>query len=467
VKFLFCSESYSPHVGGVQEVVRQIAEHMVVAGHDVTVATRKLAERTFDSLNGVKIVAFDVSGNLATGMTGEVERYRRFLVSFPADALMIKAAQQWTFDASWEVLDDIRARKVFIPCGFSAFYEPGYKDYFERLPDVLKKFDHLIFYAERYRDIDYARAHGLTNFSIVPNGASEIDFAVPEDPAFRASLGIAKDDFVILTVGAPIQAKGHAQVAEAFARVKGDGRSMVLMLNGNWPTGSAAAPAASGAHGGEAVGSVPTNAPGYLRRVLDVWRQQGVLAFIRRIPVAFCWRFAYLGQLWADKRMMRANRQRGKSVLKTNLSRVDIIQAFLTADLFVFASKIEYSPLVLFEAAAAGTPFISVPVGNAEEIARWTGAGVICPARRDRLGHTRVSPRQLAQEMARLIDDEGLRRVLAARGREAWRSKFNWKAIAASYESVLIGQASHPPAVREDLPGIASATPRAPPSCRP
>jgi glycosyltransferase involved in cell wall biosynthesis len=138
--------------------------------------------------------------------------------------------------------------------------------------------------------------------------------------------------------------------------------------------------------------------------------------------------------------------QPGKKVLKTNLSRADIIQAFLTADLFVFASKVEYSPLVLFEAAAAGKPFLSVPVGNAEEIARWTGAGVICAAKRDELGYTRVSPRRLAREMARVIADDDLRHRLGAQGREAWRSTFNWKAIAARYEAILTGQMGKPQA---------------------
>jgi glycosyltransferase involved in cell wall biosynthesis len=131
-----------------------------------------------------------------------------------------------------------------------------------------------------------------------------------------------------------------------------------------------------------------------------------------------------------------------------------MIQAFLTADLFVFASIIEYSPLVLFEAAAAGTPFLSVPVGNAEEIARWTEAGVICPAGRDKLGYTRVSPRRLAREMARLIADDGLRHRLGTRGREAWQSKFNWKVIASTYERILTGRMSEAPVSREKRPAL-------------
>jgi hypothetical protein len=69
----------------------------------------------------------------------------------------------------------------------------------------------------------------------LPNGASELEFGRPPDPAFRVRLGIPDDDFVFLTVGSPISMKGHKAVAEAFAKVILNGRSATLILNGNWP----------------------------------------------------------------------------------------------------------------------------------------------------------------------------------------------------------------------------------------
>ena len=36
MQFLFCCEFYYPSIGGVQEVMRQIAERMVLRGHQVT-----------------------------------------------------------------------------------------------------------------------------------------------------------------------------------------------------------------------------------------------------------------------------------------------------------------------------------------------------------------------------------------------------------------------------------------------
>ena len=127
MKLLLCCEFYYPSVGGVQEVMKQVAERLVVLGHEVTVATTALPNRDFSNLNGVQIAQFAVSGNLVRGMTGEIERYRQFVRSFACDAILIKAAQQWTFDALWPDLEEITARKVFIPCGFLSFFQSEYQ----------------------------------------------------------------------------------------------------------------------------------------------------------------------------------------------------------------------------------------------------------------------------------------------------------------------------------------------------
>src|SRR5579872_4846306 len=237
MKLLFCCAEYWPSVGGVQEVMRQIAERMVAAGHEVTVATRTHPDRRVNSHNGVRIEGFNISGNLVVGLRGEVDRYRRFLGDFDGDAILIKAAQQWSFDALWPVLDQIGARKVFVPCGFSSFYEPSFRTYFRQLPDILRKFDHLIFYAEHYRDIDFARANGLANFSVIPNGASELEFGreIRRNGELRREFGIPPTDLLLLSVGAPIHSKGHEIVAEAFKQVSLPGRGATLLLNGDWP----------------------------------------------------------------------------------------------------------------------------------------------------------------------------------------------------------------------------------------
>ena len=49
-----------------------------------------------------------------------------------------------------------------------------------------------------------------------------------------SQLKISNDDFVFLTVGAPVAMKGHREIAEAFALLDTGGRAATLILNANW-----------------------------------------------------------------------------------------------------------------------------------------------------------------------------------------------------------------------------------------
>jgi glycosyltransferase involved in cell wall biosynthesis len=129
-----------------------------------------------------------------------------------------------------------------------------------------------------------------------------------------------------------------------------------------------------------------------------------------------------------------------KRILCLDMPRDDVICAFLEADLFVFASKVEYSPLVLFESAAAGTPFVTVPAGNAAEIVRWTGGGWLCPADVDEKNYVKVSPNVLAAEMEKAVRSPDFLLRLGAAGQKAWCERFTWAIIAKSYERILRGE---------------------------
>jgi glycosyltransferase involved in cell wall biosynthesis len=438
MKLLFCCEGYWPHRGGVSEVMRQIAERMVAAGHDVTVATRTHPDRKEKLHNGVGIESFGVSGNLVDGIRGEADRYRRFLTGFDGDAILIKAAQQWSFDALWPVLDQIKARKVFVPCGFSSFYEPSFEDYFRQIPDILRKFDHLIFYAEHYRDIDFVRANGITNFSIIPNGASEIEFgrATRQDGRLRQELGIPATDLVLLTVGAPTSVKGHETVAEAFVQTDFSERGATLILNGDWRAKRFTASDVRAVL--KRFGSLRSMRKGI--RLLRGTSVKGILNHLFPKPLNKVGKASEVRPAKMGNVPTSAAGSAQKTVLRVDLPRSKVIDAFFEADLFVFASRIEYSPLVLFEAAAAGTPFLTVPAGNANEIVRWTGGGWLCPADVDECGYIKVSPSVLAREIEKGIRAPDHLRKLGAAGHQAWLDRFTWEKIARSYERILRGE---------------------------
>lgn len=443
MKILMCCEFYYPSIGGVQEVMRQLAERFVQFGHDVTVATSFLSNRSSDVIHGVKIASFHVSGNDVRGLCGEINEYQEFLKSFEPDVLIIKAAQQWTFDAAVPVIADLNCQKILIPCGFSALYEEGYADYFARMGETIKLFDHLIFYASDYRDINFARSAGAQNLSIIPNAACEKAFSATADRQFREYLGIGPNDLLLMSVGAPIANKGHAEVAEAFRALRSREQSMTLVLNGDWDR-SVVGTAKTELPARTPVGSAFSLALTLGRKTVASLKHGGLKATLRRIraSVAGLWRGAADAhpkdarqRVFAVCQMLKS--VPGKRILLTDLSREMLIQLFRHADLFVFASRVEYSPLVLFEAAAAGTPFISVPVGNAAEIAEWTGAGLICPAHHDDRGYIVADPSRLAEVIDELLDDPARRSELGARGRRMWLEQFNWGLVARRYEAIF------------------------------
>lgn len=423
MRILFCCEFYAPSVGGVPEVMRQLAERLAEKGHEVTVATSQLASRDFSSLNGVRIQEFEVSGNLVKGIFGDQEGYREYIIRGDFDVVMIKAAQQWTFDALWPVLDQIKIPKVFIPCGFSGLLEPDYADYFFQIPKILRQFDHLIFYASDYRDINFARQHELSKFSIIPNGASERDFGVMPDAAFRARNNISADDFVFLTVGSFTGLKGHLELARAFTQMQMPlGKNAVLILNGN--------------ESSKAV----VNYLASPDKLVNLLRSYGLYYVVRHLAKSFLLSTGIVDKSKVVKQIAAKvnSREVNKTILITNFPKPELIQAYMAADLFVFASNVEYSPLVLFESVAAGTPFLSVDVGNAVEIAEWTESGRICPSEKDDRGYTRVDPSVLAQQMNRMMGDETALHELGERGCRNWLESFTWEKISGQYEKIFI-----------------------------
>jgi glycosyltransferase involved in cell wall biosynthesis len=94
--------------------------------------------------------------------------------------------------------------------------------------------------------------------------------------------------------------------------------------------------------------------------------------------------------------------------------------AIAAADLFMFTSKLESGPLVILEAMAAGTPWVSYDVGHARELAGGIVTGGFS---------------ELIAAAGRILDGE--HPGLGAAGHEAWEAHHRWPEIVARYESVF------------------------------
>jgi glycosyltransferase involved in cell wall biosynthesis len=316
-----------------------------------------------------------------------------------------------------------------------------YDDYFRTMPTWLKKFDRLIFYASDYRDINLAREHGLTNISVLPNGADEREFNVKKDAGFRSRHAIPERAFVVMTVGSITGLKGHVELVEAFGKCDFGKMSAYLLLVGNRTR-----------EPGFEEGRFATTGLGRWIRTAKSMHQVGgatrVAKWVLR-PVleklGLEWLLRALGytirmtspEEALERAVRRVNSASNRTALWTDLPRPEVVQAYLNSNLFAFASKIEYSPLVLFEAAAAGLPFVSAPAGNAAEIARWTGGGVICDAQVDASGLTHVNAADLARHIEILAAQPDVLARLGTSGRRAWEERFSWDTIFRAYEKIF------------------------------
>jgi glycosyltransferase involved in cell wall biosynthesis len=380
MKILHTVEFYKPSTGGAQEVVRQISEELVKRGHEVTVATTRLPNRYEARLNGVEIESFAISGNAVRGCTGETGRYVEFLRSSRFDVMMNYAAQQWATDLVYPVLPEISCSKVIAPCGFSGLFDPAYESYFRELPQTLRKYDHLIFHSEHGRDVEFVRKYGLADCTLIPNGASAEEFAAV-DSSFREQFNIPREQPLLLTVGSHTGAKGHAVVMEAFRRARIGPATLVII--------------------GNTLGSSGCLPRCKLQAQFVKWTSFG-----------------------------------GKRVLLLDPPRREVVAAYHAADLFVFGSNIECSPIVLFEASASKTPFLSTACGNAAEIAEWTGGGLIVATRSARDASVFTDPNTMARAIEDLVRDKARLDTLKHSGFEAWKERFSWEGIAVQYEQL-------------------------------
>jgi glycosyltransferase involved in cell wall biosynthesis len=245
---------------------------------------------------------------------------------------------------------------VLAPCGFSGLGNRRYRSYFEAMPERLRSYDALILHSTVYQDWDFARAAGAENIFIIPNGAD----SPVADTSLRSKLPSGS---IAVTVGSHVISKGHAEFARSIRRLA---RERPL-------TGVVVAPPRHG---------------------LDALRgcQLTCNARARRQPLRIL----------------------DGSVPGT------VATAIAAADLFLFTSRVECAPLVILEAMAGGTPWVSYNVGNVSELA---GGIVVADAHEQQAA------------AAEILD--GKRPELGAQGHLAWESEHRWEQVIPRYESTF------------------------------
>jgi glycosyltransferase involved in cell wall biosynthesis len=379
MRVLHTAHTYWPLADGVSVAMQHISEGLAARGHDVTVATGPGPGPAVDEHNEVKIRRFEINGNSALGFSGESERYVAFARSFECELMLNYAAQICTTDLLLPYLDDMRRLKVLVPCGYSGLNDPAYKEYFARMPEYLSRYDEVIYLSDCYQDRRFAEEHGLSPGVVIGNGADEAEFGT-RTTGFRDAHGVAEKRLFICVANL-MPLKGQKLVYDAFMRAKVDDAALVFL----------------GSEVNRYVSGRMRTAPG---RLETLRRRKNILRYER-------------------ERLVLPSRPGTTVLVLAGVPRDLVVGAYHEADLFLFGSQVECAPLVILEAMASRTPWISTPVGNVADLA----GGIVV-----------ADENGMAEQIDRLSGDALARSDLAERGHDAWKTSYTWEAVADKYD---------------------------------
>ncbi|MDI6785872.1 MAG: glycosyltransferase family 4 protein [bacterium] len=323
MNILFTVEFYYPKIGGVELWTQVLAEHFASKGHKIYVATTYLENRETRNLNDVNILEFNIKGNRVKGIKeltkDDIKRYKNLILKGDFDVIFQHAAQTWHTDLIFEIIEEVKAKKILIPCGYSGLSTPLrrliYYKYFKKLPRYLHKYDLLIYHYEGYRDYKFGRKYSLNKYKIIPIGINLNEFRkVYENDKikFREKYKV-NSKYIILNVSNHYKVKGHYFAIKTFKRLLKQRIDVSLLIIGN--------PAM-------------------------VTKQSCYQA---------CFKYSQTND---------------KFKIFTEVPRKDIIKAYIESDVFFLSSEIEYFPIVILESMAANLPYVSTDVGCAGNLGK-------------------------------------------------------------------------------------------------
>lgn len=373
--------TFPPEANGVAHVAYNHAIGFLKRGHKVTVATSLNNQRAnFEFPNGLEVLEFDVRGNAnpRTRYSGEIAKYQKFIAASKADVIFFHCWQIWTTDLAIPFLSGSSAKTVLVSHGFNANSRPvsiqslinwiTWQPYVHRLPKMMRSFDHVVHLTSlANQDVFYDRMVGeriqYNNNSIIPNGF-DIDISEKNNLNFRSIYGI-QERHLVLCVAAYDDRKNQKTALEAFLESDCDDAILVF------------------------IGNSKNKYSSELEEAYQLYRKEsGVkhVIFLERI----------------ERKVIEA--------------------AYHAADLFICPSRWEAQPLVILDAMASGTPFISLEVGCVREFP----GGIIVR-----------SSVEMSRAISTLLGDAIAREELSNAGKSACETTYSWDKIAEQYDLLL------------------------------
>ena len=129
--------------------------------------------------------------------------------------------------------------------------------------------------------------------------------------------------------------------------------------------------------------------------------------------------------------LTRTRNKRFRYIFTISLTRRETVATYHQADIFLFPSMVECSPIVLFESLASKTPFLVTDVGNAKEIISWTQGGKLLSTTVDKHGLSHANIEESAKLLSDLLHDSVSISEMQTRGYSSWMKRFTWEEIAS------------------------------------
>ena len=305
MKILICTEFFYPHIGGVEKHSQVLANYFVNKNHQVHIATTFIKNR--NKLKNLNIKQFKIKGNIVKGFSGDILKYQNFLINNKYDLIFFNAAQQWSFDLALPIIDKILSRKILFPCGFSRLKNILYAPYFSYLKKKVSFFDSIICSHKKALDYKFFKKITSKKVDIIHNGSEVVKSSYSKNMLYK-KYKINKSYKIICNISNIKYLKGQDRCINIFDKIKTN--NTVLFLIGN------------------NMNPIYTKLINYL-----------------------------------VKKFNHKNKIRNKKIILLHTTYIEARTILNYSDLFLFTSRVEYDPLVIYESIISKTKFVSYGVG--------------------------------------------------------------------------------------------------------
>lgn len=356
MKVLVSTFTYAPNIDGVAEAARVMVANFRDAGHDVAIATSKRTDSNCKSSDSDNIHRFEIQGSpeLGSNFIGDCQSYINFIVNYDPDVIIIHCWDTWSSELLNRILDRIRAKKILLSHGYAShiidlsILPRGLFKWFRRLPHLcslpyrIRLYDKVVFLSHktdwgRFFDARVARLTGARNTTVIPNGVPELPTTISGEFREKHKIG---DGILFLCIANYFKGKNQSLALQAFAKAALINSTLVFI--------------------GSKLGD-------YGKYVINMWQD------------------------------LQSSGACGRVIFLEGLGREETLSALCDCDVKILPSNAETQPIVLLEAMAAATPFISTRTGCVEELK----GGVIVRNEREMAGAMRFLA-ESPQERCRL-----------------------------------------------------------------